>query len=33
MFLAVPFIVIVKLVIADIYRDQQEFGRQREGDI
>ena len=30
MFLAVPFIVIVKLVIADIYRDQQETGRQNE---
>ena len=33
MFLAVPFIVIVKLVIADIYRDQQELGKQREEDI
>lgn len=30
MFLAVPFIVIVKLVIADIYRDQQEAGRQND---
>ena len=28
MFLAVPFIVIVKLVIADIYHDQQETLRQ-----
>ena len=33
MFLAVPFIVIVKLVIADIYRDQQEFGKQREEEL
>ena len=33
MFLAVPFIVIVKLVIADIYHDQQETLRQNvEGD-
>lgn len=30
MFLAVPFIVIVKLVIADIYHDQQEASRQQE---
>ena len=33
MFLAVPFIVIVKLVIADIYRDQQELGKQREEEL
>ena len=32
MFLAVPFIVIVKLVIADIYHDQQEVVRQNDED-